>query len=46
VPIIALRCGGWDDDSLAGAAAIYDHPADLLQHFEESPLGSGQAVRP
>jgi phosphoglycolate phosphatase-like HAD superfamily hydrolase len=39
VPIIALRCGGWDDNALAGAIAIYDHPADLLRHYEESPLG-------
>jgi phosphoglycolate phosphatase-like HAD superfamily hydrolase len=40
VPAIALRCGGWrDDEALAGAAAIYDDPADLLAHFDESPLG-------
>jgi HAD superfamily hydrolase (TIGR01509 family) len=45
VPIIALRCGGWDDESLAGAVAIYDHPADLLAHYEESPLGTGAEVR-
>ena len=41
VDSIALRCGGWwRDEDLAGAAAIYDGPADLLQAFEESPLGS------
>jgi phosphoglycolate phosphatase-like HAD superfamily hydrolase len=40
VPAIALRCGGWwDDHALAGATAIYDDPADLLAHYEESPLG-------
>ena len=40
VPAIALRCGGWwDDRALAGATAIYDDPADLLEHYEESPLG-------
>jgi phosphoglycolate phosphatase-like HAD superfamily hydrolase len=40
VPAIALRCGGWwDDRALAGATAIYDDPADLLAHFDESPLG-------
>ena len=40
VPAIALRCGGWwDDAALARAAAIYDDPADLLAHFDESPLG-------
>lgn len=38
VPAIALRCGGWTDDGLHGAVAIYDHPADLLAHFEDSPL--------
>ena len=40
VPAIALRCGGWwDDAALAQARAIYDDPADLLAHFEESPIG-------
>ena len=39
VPIIALRCGGWDDDDLHGATAIYDDPADLLAHYEQSVLG-------
>lgn len=41
VRIIALRSGGWDDDSLRGAIAIYDHPADLLDHYDESALGRG-----
>jgi phosphoglycolate phosphatase-like HAD superfamily hydrolase len=45
VPAIALRCGGWwDDAALAQAMAIYDDPADLLAHFEESPLGGGSAA--
>jgi HAD superfamily hydrolase (TIGR01509 family) len=35
---IALRCGGRSDADLAGALAIYDDPADLLAHFESSPL--------
>jgi phosphoglycolate phosphatase-like HAD superfamily hydrolase len=40
VPCIALRCGGWwDDDAFSQATAIYDHPADLLANFDESPLG-------
>jgi HAD superfamily hydrolase (TIGR01549 family) len=39
VGIIALRCGGWDDEALAGALAVYDDPADLLAHFDTSPLG-------
>lgn len=41
VRIIALRSGGWDDDALRGAIATYDHPADLLAHYDESPLGRG-----
>ncbi len=40
VPTIALRCGGWDDAGLEGAAAIYDDPADLLAHLRDSPLRS------
>ncbi len=41
VPIIALRCGGWADRDLQGAAAIYADPADLLAHYETSPLADG-----
>ena len=45
VPAIALRCGGWwDDAALAQATAIYDDPADLLAHFDESPLGRSMRV--
>ena len=35
---IAFRCGGWSDKDLAGAIAIYDGPADLLAHYDSSPL--------
>ncbi|HEX8600339.1 MAG TPA: HAD family hydrolase [Chloroflexia bacterium] len=35
---IGLRCGGWDDEGLKGAVAIYDDPADLLAHLDDSPL--------
>lgn len=38
IRIIALRCGGWNDDGLRGAAAIYDGPADLLARYDESML--------
>lgn len=38
VGVIAVRCGGFSDDQLAGARAIYDDPADLLAHYGESPL--------
>ena len=44
VGTIALRCGGWSDPELRGALAIYDDPADLLDHYDTSPLGdSSQA---
>jgi len=39
VGVIALRCGGWSDDDLSGAIAVYDDAADLLAHYDESPLG-------
>lgn len=39
VRTIALRCGGWSDKDLSGAIAIYDDPADLLRHYDESALG-------
>lgn len=40
VDTIALRCGGWWDDRALGAAvAIYDNPADLLAHWDSSPIG-------
>ena len=38
VGTIAFRCGGWSDKDLAGAIAIYDGPADLLAHYDSSPL--------
>jgi hypothetical protein len=36
--VIALRCGGFSDEQLSGAIAIYDDPADLLKHYDHSPL--------
>ncbi|MEG4213922.1 HAD family hydrolase [Microcoleus sp. Pol14C6] len=44
VAVIAFRCGGFDDASLAKAAAIYDHPADLLAHYDDSILGKKELV--
>lgn len=39
VGTIALRCGGgWSDEQLAAAIAIYDDPADLHRHYATSPL--------
>lgn len=40
VRTIALRCGGWRDDGLTGAVAVYADPADLLANFEASPLAT------
>jgi phosphoglycolate phosphatase-like HAD superfamily hydrolase len=37
---IAFRCGGRSDHDLADAIAIYDSPADLLSHFDTSPLAT------
>jgi HAD superfamily hydrolase (TIGR01549 family) len=41
VRTIAVRCGGFPEESLRGAVAIYDSPADLLLRYEESPLAEG-----
>jgi HAD superfamily hydrolase (TIGR01509 family) len=41
--VIAFRCGGFSDEDLTGALAIFDGPADLLERWEESPLGAGTA---
>ena len=38
VRCVALRSGGWDDDALRDAAAIYQDTADLLAHYDQSPF--------
>lgn len=38
VGVIAVRSGGFSDDQLTGALAIYNDPADILAHINESPL--------
>ncbi|MEH2057023.1 MAG: HAD family hydrolase [Nostoc sp.] len=40
VGVIALRCGGFSDEQLSGAIAIYDDPEDLLQNYDSSILGA------
>jgi HAD superfamily hydrolase (TIGR01509 family) len=40
VRTVAFRSGGWKDDGLKGAIAVYDGPADLLERFDESPFAS------
>jgi HAD superfamily hydrolase (TIGR01509 family) len=41
LPCIALTCGGISAQELrdAGAVAVYDDPADLLAHLDDSPIG-------
>ncbi len=36
--IVALRCGGWSDDELRGADAVYDTPRDLVRNIEACTL--------
>ena len=38
VAVIGVRCGGWSDDGLFGAAAIFADPAELLAQLDHSPL--------
>ena len=38
VRVVAVRSGGWDDAALAGAVAIYDDPAQLLERYASSPF--------
>jgi len=40
-----LTCGGWPEEKLrqAGYIAVYRDPADLLAHYDGSPLGRDPA---
>lgn len=38
VRTIAVRCGGWSDEGLKDAAAIYDDAADILAQYDQSPF--------
>jgi phosphoglycolate phosphatase-like HAD superfamily hydrolase len=40
VGVIAFRCGDFDDSQLKDAIAIYNDPADLLAHYDTSPLAT------
>jgi HAD superfamily hydrolase (TIGR01509 family) len=42
VPVIAFRCGGFRDEDLKGAIALYDDATDLLAHYDESPLAGSE----
>lgn len=38
VGTLGVRCGGWTAPDLKGALAVYNDPADLLAHYDDSPL--------
>ena len=40
IDCIAVRSGGWTDEGLSGAIAVYDGCADLLEQFARSPLAA------
>jgi HAD superfamily hydrolase (TIGR01549 family) len=44
---IGVTCGGWPEQELrrAGCIAVYSGPGDLLNHYDESPLGQSQSMR-
>jgi len=48
LPCIALTCGGIGGPELtdAGAAAVYDDPADLLEHLHDSLLARAASSGP
>lgn len=39
VRTVALRSGGWKSSELKGAIAVYNDPADLLEHWNDSLFG-------
>jgi HAD superfamily hydrolase (TIGR01549 family) len=45
IGVIAVRCGGWGDAGLSGALAIYADPADVLAHYDGSPICIPRAQR-
>jgi HAD superfamily hydrolase (TIGR01509 family) len=45
VRIVALRSGGWSDEDLQGAAAVYDDPRDLLDHLDALPFDRRMPAR-
>jgi tRNA U34 2-thiouridine synthase MnmA/TrmU len=42
VTAITVNTGGWDDDGLRGAVAIYQDPAELLARYPESLFSAGR----
>ena len=46
IDVVALRCGGWRDGALRGAAAIYDDACDLLRNYSTSPFFAAATTLP
>lgn len=36
ITAVGFRCGGWSDAELAGAAALFDNPADMHAHLDRA----------
>jgi HAD superfamily hydrolase (TIGR01509 family) len=45
VRAVAFRSGGWTDEGLKGAIAVYAGPWDLLDRFDTSPFAAGSGKR-
>jgi len=45
IEIIGLRSGGWSDQELTGATAVYADPADLVERYDLSPFKRRLPVR-
>jgi len=45
VGFIGFRSGGWGDEDLTGAVAVYEGPLDLLRRLAASPLARPIARR-
>jgi len=44
VPLIALLCGGWRMEELAGAAAYFDDPADIVRRYADTLFHSKDVI--
>lgn len=42
VRMVALRCGGWGDEGLSGATAVYDDPKQVLEQYGATVFASGR----
>ncbi len=44
VRVVAVRSGGWSDEQLQGAVAIYDGPESLLSEYDRSPFAAERSL--